>query len=75
MRLAAMRCASFDQRQKVKPMSTSDLPSAAQTPGLRCLRCGSAHIVVIREIRAAGTGRSVDARCADCREQSILTRE
>jgi hypothetical protein len=44
-------------------------------PGLRCLRCGSAHIVVIREIRTAGNGRSVDARCADCREQSILTRE
>jgi ribosomal protein S27E len=44
-------------------------------PGLRCLRCGSAHIVVIREIRIAGNSRSVDARCTDCREQSILTRE
>jgi hypothetical protein len=45
-------------------------------PGLRCLRCGSAHILVIREIRTTENGcRSVDARCADCREQSILTRE
>jgi hypothetical protein len=46
-----------------------------QLPGLRCLRCGSARIVVIREIRTAGDSRSVDARCDDCREQSILTRE
>jgi transposase-like protein len=56
-------------------MSTRDLPSSEQTLDLRCLRCGSAHVVVIREIRAGGNGRSVDARCADCREQSILTRE
>jgi hypothetical protein len=56
-------------------MSTSDLPCPVQLPGLRCLRCGSAHIVVIREIQTAGNGISVDTRCDDCREQSILTRE
>jgi len=43
-------------------------------PGLRCLRCGSAHIEVIREIRADENSRSVDTRCTDCREQSVLTR-
>ena len=56
-------------------MSTPDLPSPVQVPGLRCLRCGSARILVIREIRTAGNAHSVDTRCADCREQSILTRE
>jgi hypothetical protein len=56
-------------------MSTPDLPSPVQLPRLRCLRCGSSRIQVIREIPIAGSGRSVDARCADCREQSILTRE
>jgi hypothetical protein len=56
-------------------MSSSALPRPIQTPGLRCLRCGSAQVVVIREIRNAGTGRSVDACCADCREQSILPRD
>jgi hypothetical protein len=55
-------------------MSRLDLPRAEQMTGLRCLRCGSAHIVVIREIRTAGNLRSVDARCT-IREQSILTRE
>jgi hypothetical protein len=31
--------------------------------------------VVIREIPTADDVRSVDARCVDCREQSILTRD
>jgi len=61
--------------QRRVTMSTSDLPSPTQMPGLRCLRCGSAHIVVIREIRITGIGRWVDTRCDDCREQSVLTRE
>jgi hypothetical protein len=56
-------------------MSTSDTPSPLPPPGLRCLRCGSAHVLVIREIRNDANGRSVDARCADCREQSILSFE
>jgi ribosomal protein S27E len=43
-------------------------------PGLRCLRCGSEQVVVIREIRADEHSRSVDTRCAECREQSVLTR-
>jgi hypothetical protein len=55
-------------------MATTDMPSPQQMPGLQCLRCGSVHIQVIREIPTAGSGRSVDARCIDCREQSILTR-
>jgi hypothetical protein len=55
-------------------MSSSDLPRP-EMPDLRCLRCGSPHIQVIREIQTAGNVRSVDARCGDCREQSILTRE
>jgi hypothetical protein len=56
------------------PTSTSDLPGAEQISDLRCLRCGSPRIVVIREIRRTEDSRSVDARCSDCREQSILTR-
>ena len=56
-------------------MSASDLPRPLQMPDLRCLRCGSAHVLVLREIPTAGNVRSVDARCEDCREQSILTRE
>jgi hypothetical protein len=56
-------------------MSTSAVPRPIQMPGLRCLRCGSAHVQVIREIRADENSRSVDTRCADCREQSVLTRE
>jgi len=56
-------------------MSTTDLPSPVQMPGLRCLRCGSEHVFVIRELRMAGNGRWIDTRCADCREQSVLARE
>jgi hypothetical protein len=62
------------QLTKGRPMSASDLPRPSHMPGLQCLRCGSANVQVIREIQTAGNVRSVDARCADCREQSILTR-
>ena len=41
--------------------------------GLRCLRCGSAGVRVLREIHVASGKRFVDTRCLACREQSVLS--
>jgi hypothetical protein len=53
-------------------MATSDSPDKINDSGLRCLRCGSAGVRVLREIRVASSSRFVDTRCLSCREQSVL---
>ena len=53
-------------------MSMPKVLTATEAPVLRCLRCGSTHIHVIREIRVAGSNRFVDTRCVACGEQSVL---
>jgi RNase P subunit RPR2 len=40
--------------------------------GLRCLRCDSAAVRVLREVRVASSNRFVDTRCLSCGEQSVL---
>ena len=48
------------------------LVEPAQTPVVKCLRCGSVDTVVVREIPGSENMRYVDARCVACREQFVL---
>ncbi len=52
------------------PMPNQSEP--VRTDGLTCLRCGLTTMEVIRVIRVAEDGYTVDARCLSCQEQSIL---